>query len=104
MVLHEFAHQLDQELPGATGAPRLQRAADYAAWARVLGSAYERLVERVRNRQRTFLDRYGATNPAEFFAVATEAFFEKPVAFRRCQPELYEQLRELYGLDPASWE
>ena len=103
VVFHEFAHQLDQELPAAPGAPKLQRAADYAAWARVLGAGYEQLVEKVERHRRSFLDDYGATNPAEFFAVATEAFFEKPLPFRRRLPELYEQLREFYGLDPASW-
>ena len=100
VVFHEFAHQLDQESPGAPGSPRLRRLADYAAWASVMDSGYERLLERVEKGKRTFLDRYGATNPAEFFAVATEAFFEKPVPFRRRLPELFELLREYYGLDP----
>lgn len=100
VVLHEFAHQLDQELPMSPGAPKLRRAADYAAWARVLGADYERLVAKVEGNRRSFLDDYGATNPAEFFAVATEAFFEKPRPFRRKLPELYEQLRAFYGFDP----
>jgi Mlc titration factor MtfA (ptsG expression regulator) len=102
VVLHEFAHQLDQETPSA-GSPRLRRAADYAAWARVLGGRYADLVEKVAEHRRTFLDDYGATNPAEFFAVATEAFFEKSRPFRRKLPKLYEQLQGFYGLDPASW-
>jgi Mlc titration factor MtfA (ptsG expression regulator) len=101
VVYHEFAHQLDQETPGSAGSPRLSRAADYAAWARTVDAGYERLLRRVEAGRRTFLDDYGATNPAEFFAVATEGFFEKPVPFRRRLPELFELLRDYYGLDPA---
>ena len=50
----------------------------------------------------TVLDHYGATNPAEFFAVATESFFEKPVVLRRRHPELYTVLKTYYRLDPAA--
>ena len=101
VVFHEFAHQLDQESPGSPGSPPLRRAADYAGWARTLDAGYEQLVERVEAGRRTFLDDYGATNPAEYFAVATEAFFEKPVPFRRRLPELFERLRDYYGFDPS---
>jgi hypothetical protein len=58
----------------------------------------------MQKRRRSVMDRYGATNPAEFFAVATEAFFEKSKQMRKRHPELYNALREYYRLDPASWE
>lgn len=82
VVLHEFAHQLDQEGDASEGAPPLPRRSMYVAWARVLGHDFDELVRETAHRRRTLLDRYGATNPAEFFAVATETFFEKPRQLR----------------------
>jgi Mlc titration factor MtfA (ptsG expression regulator) len=101
-VLHEFAHALDQEDGSADGAPRLPREAMYGPWARVLGAAYEGLATAVREGRPTTIDVYGATSPAEFFAVVTEAFFGRPHALRRTNPELYEQLRAFYRQDPAT--
>ncbi len=101
VVLHEFAHQLDQEGGGA-GSPVLPRRSMYVAWARVLAHEYDELVRDTALRHRTVLDKYGAKSPAEFFAVATESFFEKPHQLRRKHPELYLQLQEFYGQDPAS--
>jgi hypothetical protein len=98
VVLHEFAHQLDMEDGSADGAPPLDRRAMYGPWARVLGAEFQALQEA---RGKTVLDRYGATNPAEFFAVATEAFFEKPVQLRSRHPELYDELALYYRQDPA---
>jgi len=97
VVLHEFAHQLDQEDGTADGTPYLGGRSLYAAWARVLGADFERLREGP-----GVLDRYGATNPAEFFAVATETFFEKPHQLRAQNGELYAQLRAYYDVDPAA--
>lgn len=102
VVLHEFAHKLDQEDGVADGAPPLGARARYAPWARVLGREYEALRAAAARGKRDVLDAYGATNPAEFFAVATEVFFEKATQLRRKHPELYEQLRDYYGQDPAS--
>lgn len=101
VVLHEFAHQLDQEDGLANGAPTLQRKSMYVAWARILGKEYGQLLKDIELRHRTDIDAYGATSPAEFFAVVTECFFEKPVQLRRKHPELYEQLRLFYRQDPA---
>ncbi len=101
VVLHEFAHQLDQEDGDADGAPILAERSMYRAWARVLGAEYERLLRDDEAGRRTVLDRYGATSPAELFAVATEAFFEKPLQMRAKHPELYAQLRGYYRQDPA---
>ena len=102
VVLHEFAHQLDQENGDGPGVPRLPQRSMYVAWARVLGQAYAELVHAMQHHHRAFIDGYGATNPAEFFAVVTENFFEKPQQLRAKQPALYEQLRAFYRQDPAS--
>jgi len=101
IILHEFAHQLDQELGGAAGVPLPPERAQRADWARVLGEEYDRLQEAVERGRRTFLDPYAATDPAEFFAVVTETFFERPVDLRRRHPELYGQLKAFYRQDPA---
>ena len=101
LVLHEFAHQLDQESGDVDGAPALPRRAMYTAWARVLSDDYEKLVRDDGRGRRTVIDSYGATNPAEFFAVVTETFFEKPIQLRTKHPDLYEQLKLYYQQDPA---
>ncbi len=101
VVLHEFAHQLDSESGANEGVPGLPRRAMYAPWARVLGTEYARLVEAVKRGSSTTIDAYGAVSPAEFFAVATEQFFEQPVQLRRDHPELYAQLQGYYQQDPA---
>jgi Mlc titration factor MtfA (ptsG expression regulator) len=102
VVLHEFAHKLDQEDGAADGAPVLPVRSRYVAWARALGGAYRELRETVAHHHRDVLDAYGATNPAEFFAVATECFFEKGAQLQKKHPALYEQLRGYYRQDPAS--
>lgn len=104
VVLHEFAHQLDQEDGDADGAPILDSRSCYRSWAAVLGDEYERLCRKELGRGRSVLNTYGATNPAEFFAVATEAFFEKPKQMHKRSPELYEELKSYYKLDPLEWQ
>lgn len=101
VVLHEFAHQLDQLDGVADGAPPLKRRL-YGPWARVLGASYAELQDDVSRRRRNVLDPYGATNPAEFFAVATETFFERPRALKRQEPALYAMLAAYYGQDPGA--
>ncbi|MCF6313546.1 MAG: zinc-dependent peptidase [Verrucomicrobiales bacterium] len=103
VVMHEFAHQLDQVDGQADGAPILASRADYEDWAKVLGHDYEKLVKLTEAGKRDLIDAYGATNPAEFFAVATETFFERPRRLRKKHRELYDELREYYGQDPAEW-
>ncbi|HYK82421.1 MAG TPA: M90 family metallopeptidase [Gemmatimonadales bacterium] len=100
VVLHEFAHQLDQEDGAVSGAPLLPGGA-LRAWARVLAGEFERLERDAAAERPGVLDAYGATDKAEFFAVATEAFFAKPAALAREHPELYAQLRGFYRQDPA---
>jgi Mlc titration factor MtfA (ptsG expression regulator) len=102
VVFHEFAHQLDSESGANEGAPALGRRSRYLAWARVLGREYRQLQADLEHHRRTLLDAYGATSPAEFFAVVTEAFFEQPVALRRRHAALYDQLASFYGQDPAA--
>lgn len=102
VVLHEFAHRLDQESGEGNGTPPLASGARYAAWPRVLGREYDALVRETLHHHRTLLDPYGATNPAEFFAVVTETFFEKPEQLRARHPELYQQLADFYRQDPAA--
>ena len=103
VVLHEFAHQLDQEDGAADGAPILEHRSRYAEWARVLSSEYEALQKKKKKRTRSVMNKYGATNPAEFFAVATETFFEKARQMKKRHPELYDELRDYYKLDPVEW-
>ena len=101
VVLHEFAHQLDQEDGASDGAPHLPQRSMYVAWARVLGHDFDELVRQTQRRHRGVIDAYGATNPAEFFAVVTETFFEKPRQLRAKHPELYDEFKQFYCQDPA---
>jgi Mlc titration factor MtfA (ptsG expression regulator) len=103
VVLHEFAHQLDEETGKANGVPLLPSREAYAEWARVMSREYDDFVEKVDRNRRVLFDEYAAEDPAEFFAVATEFFFERPVALRSHHPDLYEQLRSFYRQDPAAW-
>ena len=103
VVLHEFAHKLDEENSGTNGLPILQETAHYADWAEVLGREYRAFEKRVARRKNKVIDDYGLTSPAEFFAVATESFFEKGAAMSKRLPDLYEQLQRFYAVDPAKW-
>jgi Mlc titration factor MtfA (ptsG expression regulator) len=102
VVLHEFAHQLDGQDGSANGAPILERRSQYVTWARVLGEEYEELRRDAERGRKSVLDDYGATNPAEFFAVATECFFEKPAPMQKKHPALYEELKAYYQQDPLA--
>lgn len=98
VVLHEFAHKLDQLDGIMDGTPPLDEP---------LRSRWVALCQRLMDDMRLGIPHpplrsYGATNPGEFFAVATEAFFEKPRQLRKKQPQLYELLREYYRADPAA--
>ncbi len=97
-ALHEFAHMLDAASGGFDGTPELHEAHDYQAWTKVFSRHYFALRERPEG---NVLRAYGATNEAEFFAVATETFFEKPRQLKTRAPDLYEQLKRYYLVDPA---
>ena len=101
LILHEFAHQLDFEDLSADGAPLLNSRDEKRAWAEVMKMEFAALRAADETGIPTLLDSYGATNPAEFFAVATEAFFERPLALRQHRPRLYSELRRFFRQDPA---
>ena len=101
VVLHEFCHRLDMQDGLADGTPALGSRAEVRAWARVMGEEHDDLVRATAAGAHTVLDGYGATNPTEFLAVATECFFERPRALRRDRPTLYALLRDHYRQDPA---
>ncbi|MGI8890541.1 MAG: zinc-dependent peptidase [Chthoniobacterales bacterium] len=103
LVLHEFAHQLDFEDHLADGVPALRSRRDLSAWSKVMKVEFAALQAADATGLPTLLDTYGASNPAEFFAVATEAFFERPHALRQQHPGLYGQLRGFFQQDPASY-
>jgi len=109
LVLHEFAHQLDQEDGVADGAPLLngqtfwQTLQRYRTWARVLSEEFQQLRRAAEEGRETVLDTYGAKNPAEFFAVATECFFERPAQLKERHPELFAELQEFYRQDPSRY-
>jgi len=127
VVLHEFAHQLDQESGSANGAPRLGSRAAHVRWADVMGREFAALQARIRAREAAqaraqaewswfgsaaaaappepadLISDYGATNEAEFFAVVTEVFFEQAAALAQRHPALFVLLRDYYAVDPRTW-
>lgn len=103
VVLHEFAHQLDSESGSTNGAPLLLTRGGYKSWATVFQMEFEHLQRSVLHHQPSLLDEYGATNPAEFFAVATETFFERPREMAAHHEALYRELAGFFRIDPASW-
>jgi Mlc titration factor MtfA (ptsG expression regulator) len=128
VVLHEFAHQLDSETGGTNGAPLLPSRARYQSWSTVLSQEFASLQQAARHQAEAqadyfgeypaenetanhaanqgwgVIDLYGATNPAEFFAVVTETFFEKPAELAQFHPALYGEFRKLYRVDPRDWQ
>lgn len=103
VVLHEFAHQLDSESGSNNGAPFLGSPERYRSWSETLARDFALLRRDAYWGQRDVLDPYGATNPAEFFAVATESFFEQPHALAARHPELYAEFEAYYRVDPRAW-
>ena len=102
LVFHEFAHQLDMQNGEADGVPVLPRPLRQR-WQRVMAQEFQRLCRAADRERDTFLDPYGATDEAEFFAVVTEAFFDQPLELRERHPKLYELLREYYQVEPVQW-
>jgi hypothetical protein len=102
VVLHEFAHELDYQDRTFDGTPLLATRAAYSAWGRAMQAEFEAHQSAVADGAPTAIDAYGAKNPAEFFAVLTEHFFERPVELRDRHPSLYQVLREFYRQDPAT--
>jgi MtfA peptidase len=103
VTFHEIAHQLVHEDGDTDGAPTLSGRAAYRSWARFLGESYAELRELLEVGKRSVLNPYGATEPAEFFAVATETFFEKSPQLYKRYPELYSELESFYQVSPREW-
>lgn len=103
VVFHEFAHQLDFEDYATDGAPTLATRKQQLSWATVMRVEFASLRAAEETGISTLLDTYGATNPAEFFAVATEAFFERPCALRARHPKLYAELQRYFRQDPVEY-
>ena len=103
VVIHEFAHQLDQENGKANGAPILEKGQSYQCWSDVFSVKFEQLKNEATLGAPSLFDYYGATNPAEFFAVASEVFFEQAQQFNAQHPKLYRQLTQYYQVDPVHW-
>lgn len=103
VVLHEFAHQLDSESGNTNGAPYLGSTERYRSWSAVLSRNYAALRRDAMWGQRGVLDHYGASSPAEFFAVATESFFEQPWELAARHPDLYEEFLKYFRVDPRDW-
>jgi hypothetical protein len=103
VVIHEFAHQLDQENGKANGAPILDKGQSYKCWSDVFSAQFEILKRQEKSGSPSLFDYYGATNPAEFFAVTSEVFFEQANQFHSMHPKLYHQLKNYYQVDPVHW-
>ncbi len=104
VVLHEFAHKLDMLNGDANGFPPLHRGMNAAAWARDFGAAYADLCARVDAGEDTTIDPYATADPAEFFAVLTEVFFETPRVLDSEYPAVYRQLQQFYRQHPLARE
>ncbi len=104
VVYHEFAHRLDGRSGAMDGAPLTGDETQANAWARAMQPRFARHQADVEAGAATFLDPYGATNPAEFFAVAVEAFIERAAAFRAEDPELYALFERQLQLSPHEWD
>jgi Mlc titration factor MtfA (ptsG expression regulator) len=103
VVLHEFAHQLDFENHAEDGTPALATREQRLSWREVMRIEFASLRAADETGIPTLLDTYGATNPAEFFAVSTEAFFERPCALRARHPKLYGELQSYFRQDPVEY-
>lgn len=101
VVYHEFAHVLDMFDGRADGTPLLDTREQYRAWAEVCTRVFYDLRKKKEKGKKTFLNKYGAINEAEFFAVATEYFFDRPTRMEEKRPELYRVLKEFYKQDTA---
>jgi MtfA peptidase len=100
VVFHEFAHQLDAESGSVEGAPALESGA--GDWARTMTREFHLFLSDLYAGRPVALNPYGAQSPAEFFAVATETFFERPAALRERHPGVYNQLARYFNQDPAA--
>ena len=105
VIIHEFAHEIDFMDGRADGMPPLL-GSQYGAWSKLLYNVFHRLQTKVEHNREwgayKLFGSYAASNEAEFFAVATERFFQKPQSFAKHFPKLYKQLRDFYKIDPLT--
>ncbi len=104
VTLHEFAHQLDQEQGASNGMPFMKTAKDSVDWIDIVGQEYDAFIKKIKRNHHDVIDDYGATNPAEFFAVTTETFFEKPKQLLKSHPDLFKEFSDYYECDPREWK
>ncbi len=104
VVLHEFAHQLDHESGVTNGSPLLYSKGAYSNWARIFSEEFAALQLATNEARHTIIDQYGATDPAEFFAVVTETFYERPHDLAERHPALFDELKSYYLVDPREWQ
>jgi len=102
IVIHEFAHKLDMTNGGVDGMPRLHAGMHAADWYAAFQPAFEDFRRRVEQGEETEIDPYAAEHPSEFFAVASEVFFEAPDVLYAAYPAVYQQLRSFYRQDPLA--
>ena len=100
VAIHEFAHKLDMLTGHPNGLPPLHRDMRVEEWSAAFGAAYADLNRRLEGGEETAIDPYAAEDPAEFFAVISEAFFELPWLVAKEYPAVYQQLRAFYRQDP----
>lgn len=100
VVVHEIAHQLDQANGDADGYPPLPAGVSGRDWSETFSAAFERLQAQLDAGAEPVIDEYAAESPAEFFAVASEYFFDAPEILRKAEPGVYRLLASLYGRDP----
>ena len=103
VVIHEFAHQLDQSKGYANGAPPLKSRQAYRCWSSVMQTEFDALRQRLADGEAGLMGAYAATDPAEFFAVCSELFFERAAELATQHPLLFDELKTYYQINPLSW-
>lgn len=103
VVIHEFAHQVDDMSGRTNGVPILASGQSFEEWERVFLSSFDSHVNAVNRGRKTVIDPYGAEGHEEFFAVSVEVFFERPKALKASNPDVYRELSILFRLDPVTW-
>jgi len=109
VVMHEFAHRLDQLDNNTDGIPtkHFGDGETYYLWSDVILKQYQKHLKKLKKshkkNNKTLLTEYAGTNEAEFFAVATEFFFEKGKQLKKAEPKLYDLLKDFYKIDTSLW-
>ncbi len=102
LVIHEFAHKLDMQNGKANGFPPLHRDMNADSWSSIFSRGYDDFANKCDAGVDLGIDCYAAESPAEYFAVMSEVFFEKPKLLQRHYPAVYAQLRLYYRQDPVT--